>query len=41
VIVTGDGDLKVLNAFEGIPVIEPVEFLRALRQSLEPSADGM
>lgn len=35
-IVTGDEDLKVLNPFEGIPIIKPFEFLRALRQSLEP-----
>ena len=37
VIVTGDGDLKVLNPFEGISIIEPFEFLRALRKSLEPN----
>ncbi|HVG10811.1 MAG TPA: putative toxin-antitoxin system toxin component, PIN family [Thermoanaerobaculia bacterium] len=36
VIVTGDDDLKVLDPFEGIPIIKPFEFLRALRQSLEP-----
>lgn len=36
VIVTGDGDLKVLNPFEGIAIIEPSNFLRLLRRSLEP-----
>jgi uncharacterized protein len=30
VIVTGDGDLEVLNPFEGIPMISPSEFLRRL-----------
>ncbi len=36
VIVTGDEDLKVLDPFEGIPIIKPFEFLRTLRQSMEP-----
>jgi predicted nucleic acid-binding protein len=36
VIVTGDEDLKVLDPFEGISIIKPSEFLRVLRQSLEP-----
>lgn len=30
VIVTGDGDLKALDPFEGIPVIRPVDLLRRL-----------
>jgi len=29
-IVTGDNDLLVLHPFEGIPIIGPAEFLRAL-----------
>ena len=36
VIVTGDDDLKVLDPFEGIPILAPFEFLRLLRQSPEP-----
>lgn len=33
VIVTGDGDLKALDPFEGIPMIQPAEFLRRLRSA--------
>jgi putative PIN family toxin of toxin-antitoxin system len=29
-IVTGDNDLLVLHPFEGIPIVGPAEFLRAL-----------
>lgn len=32
VIVTGDKDLKVLDPFEGIPIVKPSEFLRLLRR---------
>lgn len=32
VIVTGDEDLKVLDPFEGIPIVKPSEFLRLLRR---------
>lgn len=35
VIVTGDEDLKVLDPFEGIPIISPVKFLRLLRHTGE------
>jgi putative PIN family toxin of toxin-antitoxin system len=34
VIVTGDEDLRVLDPFEGIPIIQSSEFLRLVRQSL-------
>ena len=33
VIVTGDEDLQVLDPFEGIPIVQPSEFLRLLRES--------
>jgi len=32
VIVTGDGDLEVLDPFEGIPLIRPAKFLQLLKQ---------
>jgi len=32
-IVTGDNDLLVLHPFEGIPIIGPAEFLKALESS--------
>jgi putative PIN family toxin of toxin-antitoxin system len=35
VIVTADEDLEVLDPFEGIPMIQPSEFLRMLSQSME------
>lgn len=38
VIVTGDEDLVVLDPFEGIPVIQPSEFLLLVRQDL--ASDG-
>lgn len=37
VIVSGDEDLRVLSPFEGIPVIQPSDFLKLLRRSLEPN----
>lgn len=36
VIVTCDEDLKVLDPFEGIPLVQPASFLHLLRQSLGP-----
>lgn len=33
VIVTGDEDLKVLNPFEEIPIIQPANFLRLLSEA--------
>ena len=38
VIVTGDKDLEALHPFEGIPMIQPSQFLRLLKQSLEPES---
>jgi putative PIN family toxin of toxin-antitoxin system len=35
VIVSGDKDLRILDPFEGIPIVEPAQFLRLLRKSLE------
>ncbi len=35
VIVTGDDDLRVLDPFEGIPMLQPSEFLRLLRRPPE------
>lgn len=32
-IVTGDEDLLVLRLFEGIRIVEPAEFLRALEEA--------
>lgn len=32
-IVTGDEDLLVLQSFEGIRIVEPAEFLRALEEA--------
>lgn len=32
-IVTGDEDLLVLGSFEGIRIVEPAEFLRALEEA--------
>lgn len=31
-IVTGDGHLLSLGAYEGIPIVTPVQFLRALAE---------
>jgi putative PIN family toxin of toxin-antitoxin system len=33
VLVTGDNDLIALDPFEGVPMIQPAEFLRLLRAS--------
>ena len=33
VIVSGDKDLLVLEAFEGIPIVTPVEFLASLNEA--------
>ena len=33
-IVTGDEDLLVLNAFQGIPIVTPRGFLELLEQRL-------
>ncbi len=30
IIVSGDEDLRVLDSFEGIPIVSPAEFLRSL-----------
>lgn len=36
VIVTGDEDLWVLDPFEGIAIVQPAQFVRLLRQTMEP-----